>query len=176
MLTVIDCETTGLTAGIHEVCQVSFILINDNLEQVAKFTSLVRPRRLGLIDADAMAVHGISMEDLLAAPTSEEVRGAFLEWWNDLGQNRVYPCGWNYQFDRDFLRMFFGQVEYESLFYYKAVDVYSIAYAAQCGGRISASNTLSLADVTEELAITHMPHDAFSDTWATWKILERLIK
>jgi DNA polymerase III epsilon subunit-like protein len=124
MLTVIDLETTGLTAGIHEVCQISCILVDDELTQVSKFTSLVRPRRVGLIDSDALAVNGFTIEQLLKAPTSEDVRGSFLEWWNDLGQTRVYPCGWNYQFDRDFLRMMFGQVEYESLFSYKAVDVY----------------------------------------------------
>ena len=176
MLTVFDVETTGFKAGANEMIEISALVFDEenNFEFVSEFNSLVQPRRLGLIDPKAMEVNQIKLEDLMQAPTSEAVRGTFLEWWADLGIGKVRPAGWNYQFDRDFLRIMFGEAEYDSLFYYKAVDAYSIASFCQFLELIPKSLDLSLAEVTRELGITHKPHGARSDTYATWQVIKTL--
>lgn len=178
MLVVFDTETTGLTAGINEMVQLSATVIDEtNWTRLTSFTSLIKPRRIGTINADSMKVHGLDLDELLAAPPSEVVRGQFLDWWGDLAiDGKIKPCGWNYSFDERFLRMFFGSHEYDSLFYYKAVDVYPIAWVAQKQGKLPADLELSLDNVAEELGLIHKKHDAEGDVYVTWKILQELCK
>ena len=177
-LVVIDTETTGKTAGTHEMIQLSALVADVvNWKTVSSFSSLIQPRRWSLIDKEAMKVNQISIEDLKKAPFSETVRGQFLEWWSDLGlESVIYPAGWNYSFDRDFLKVMFGEAEYNSLFYYKAVEADTLAWAAQQKGIIPKAVHLSLAAVTEALDIPHLPHDAEGDTHATWRVIKQLVK
>ena len=175
-ITVIDVETTGRTPGIHEIIQLSAMVVDTtDWQRVSSFTSLVRAYRIDVIDPEALRVNQISMDDIKRAPTSESVRGAFLDWWVDLGiSDKINPCGWNYKFDEEFLKLFFGRVEYENLFYYKAVDVFPVAWVAQHAGILDKSIDLSLANASDTLDITHKPHDAYGDVYATWKVLEIL--
>ena len=177
-LTVIDTETTGKKAGIHEIIQLSAVLVDtETWKPVSTFTSLVRPRRTGLIDPEAMGVNQLKLEDLEKAPSSETVRSQFLEWWADLGsEDKINPCGWNYSFDERFLRLLLGEVEYDSLFLYKALDVYSVAFAAQLEGKLPKSLNLGLVDVADHFGLVHFAHNAGGDTYVTWKILKELIK
>lgn len=177
-LTVIDTETTGTKAGTHEIIQLSAVLVDtETWKPESTFTSLIKPRRAVLADPKAMEVNQLKLEELASAPSSETVRSQFLEWWADLGsEDRINPCGWNYAFDERFLRLLLGEVEYESLFMYKALDVYSVAYAAQLAGKIPKSLNLRLSDVADYFGLVHLAHNAGGDTYVTWKILKELVK
>ncbi len=65
----IDFETTGLTPPIGAV-EFAYVLINEAMEVISEACTLVNPKRE--IEPGAQAVHGISAEDLVGAPTLEE--------------------------------------------------------------------------------------------------------
>ena len=175
MLMIIDTETTGKTAGKHEVISLSALAITDDWNQLSYFTSLVKPRRLALVTDEAMKVNQLKLADLSSAPTSEQVRSSFLEWREDFPtMDKVLLVGWNPSFDIPFLKMFFGEVEYDALFKYWSVDVKSLYYLEQLRGKLDKSVNLSLVDVAEHFDIPHKAHDAQGDVYVTYKLLKRL--
>lgn len=62
--TILDTETASLQGGVVEI---AWLRINDKLEVIDEFQSLVNPERP--IDPGAFAIHGISEEDVAWSPT-----------------------------------------------------------------------------------------------------------
>lgn len=62
--TILDTETASLHGGVVEI---AWLRINDKLEVIDEFQSLVNPERP--IDPGAFAIHGISEEDVAWSPT-----------------------------------------------------------------------------------------------------------
>ncbi|MDA0699796.1 MAG: 3'-5' exonuclease [bacterium] len=90
---VIDTETTGLGHG-DEVIEIGLV----GPDGATRFSSLVRPRS-GRIPPRASAVHGITMDQLVDAPSFAEVYDAVLEHTHD---RRV--IAWNAPFDERLVR------------------------------------------------------------------------
>lgn len=67
---VIDTETASLNGG---VCELAVILVDENLNVLSEFCTLVNPIRK--IMPDASKVHGITDEDVAGKPTLAEVIG-----------------------------------------------------------------------------------------------------
>lgn len=69
-LAILDTETTGLTEA-DRICEIA-VVIMENGKRLSAWSSLVNP---GIsIPADATAVHGITDEMVLAAPTIQQLR------------------------------------------------------------------------------------------------------
>lgn len=94
--TVIDLETTGLSAERDEIIEVSAIRVR-NHQPVDTFTELVNPGRK--IDARIVELTGITDDMLIGARTKEEVLPEFLEF---IGSDIV--VGHNVSFDLGFIR------------------------------------------------------------------------
>ena len=62
--TILDTETASLHGGVVEI---AWLRINDKLEVIDEFQSLVNPERP--IEPGAFAIHGISEEDVAWSPT-----------------------------------------------------------------------------------------------------------
>ncbi|MEN8210049.1 MAG: 3'-5' exonuclease, partial [Candidatus Fermentibacteria bacterium] len=67
---IADTETTGLDAPIG-VCEVAWIEIDENLETVSEFDSLLNPGCE--IPCGAAGVHGIRTEDVQDSPAIEDI-------------------------------------------------------------------------------------------------------
>lgn len=68
MYHLLDTETASLNGG---VCQIAWLVIDDDLDIHDQFMSLVNPERE--IEEAAFAIHGISNEAVVNAPTLAEV-------------------------------------------------------------------------------------------------------
>jgi len=71
MRCIIDFETSSLKC--RSPIQVGLIVINDKLEVVREFESLIKLEGYSTWDENAYAVHGIDRERLKDAPTTEQV-------------------------------------------------------------------------------------------------------
>lgn len=98
---VLDTETTGLEAAHHSIIEVGCLEIIDRRITGKTFHRYVNPGRA--IDEGAVAVHGITMEQLRDKPKFEGIADELLEF---IGDARLVIH--NAEFDMGFL-----QVEYE---------------------------------------------------------------
>lgn len=76
-----DLETTGIQPEEDAIVEVGAVKFLDGLPQ-APFSTLVNPQRL--IPQDAIAVHGISNEDVRDQPPIREVLAPFADYCGDL--------------------------------------------------------------------------------------------
>ncbi len=76
-----DLETTGTTPETDAVVEIGAVKFLDGLPQ-APFSSLVNPGRP--IPADAIAVHGISNEEVKDKPFLRDLMGSFAAYCGDL--------------------------------------------------------------------------------------------
>lgn len=170
----VDTETTGLEAGVHEIVSICLIIHDENFNEVSRFTSTIRPMHPILIEDDALQVNGFTRKEVKDFPTPMEVKNNLLEWFEPFrGDKGLIPLGHNFSFDKGFLQIFFGDF-YNDLFYYKFRDTFCVAQALKDAGLIDPPS-LSLVKLTEHFGIPHIEHDAFSDTWATLKLYQKLI-
>ena len=96
IFTVIDCETTGLSAkknSLTEVCAIQF----QNGKEIAKYTTLIKPAES--ISAEVTAITGITDEMVQNAPALVTVLG---ELCNFIGPSPIL-VGHNVQFDIRFI-------------------------------------------------------------------------
>jgi len=76
-----DLETTGTQPETDAVVEIGAVKFLDGLPQ-APFSSLVNPGRL--IPADAIAVHGISNDEVKDKPALRDLMGPFASYCGDL--------------------------------------------------------------------------------------------
>lgn len=169
---VIDTETTGLVAGINEIVQIAVVIVDDDFKFVDKFVSKVRPMHQANIDPEAMRVHKI--KNLDEAPTPLQVRNAFYQWHEEVHDSAVIePIGHNYSFDKDFLKLFFG--DYDERFYYKFRDTFVLAQALIDRGSLEVES-LSLTPLCDHFEIPIKSHDALGDVLATIQLYRKLLE
>jgi len=172
----IDTETTGLIAGVNEIIQIAVVIMDDDFKFVDKFVSLVKPMHEGNINLDALKVNRIKMDDLLSAPTPLQVRNAFFQWHEEVHDSMmIEPLGHNYMFDRDFLKIFFGNDLYAEKFYYKTRDTFTLAQALIDRGSLDVGST-SLIGLCEHFDIPIKAHNALGDVLATMNLYRKLLE
>jgi DNA polymerase-3 subunit epsilon len=94
-IAVIDFETTGLTAGLDRVIEVSVIRVDPGQEPRLAFDTLVNPQR----PVSATEIHGISDADVAGAPSFQDIAGELLAHLNG-----CVVAAYNVYFDINFLR------------------------------------------------------------------------
>lgn len=94
--TVVDVETTGLSAKNERVIEVALVRVK-NFKVIEKFSSLINPQRP--IPAFISMFTGITNSDVKDAPLFHQILPKILEFSED-----SVLCGHNLQFDLSFLR------------------------------------------------------------------------
>lgn len=94
--TVVDVETTGLSARNERVIEIALVKV-DNLKIVEKFSTLINPQRQ--IPSFISMLTGITNSDVKNAPLFHQIYPVLLE-----KTESSVLCGHNLQFDLSFLR------------------------------------------------------------------------
>lgn len=172
---VIDVETTGLIAGVHEIIDITFIIHDDEFKPVDKFTTKIRPMRPELAEPEALLKNGLKLHELKNEPTPAQIRNAFSLWHEEIIQNKkILPLGHNFSFDKRFIEIFFGQY-YNEYFHYKFRDTYILAQALKDSGLLNLSSSLSLEGLCEYFKIPQIPHTSKGDAYATLILYRKMI-
>lgn len=145
---VIDVETTGFDPQKHACIELGAVLLNEALEPVVQFSSLIAPWKGAEVVPQAMAVNHISPDELRSAPPLARVVEQF---YSEVLANRPTPLlsGWNVWFDAAFLRHLFGQAGRDWPFRHRLLDVQSVV-----------SFHMKMAAVSQEVAIREGLHEA----------------
>lgn len=172
----IDLETTGLEYGKHEIVEMSVILHTEDFNIVDYFISQIKPMRPELIDPLALVTNNLKLEQLKDAATPPQVRNAFYQWFSEMvGDRLIIPLGHNYGgFDQNFLKIFFGD-SYNSYFYYKYRDTFSLAQALKDSGLLALDQSLNLENLCKKLNIPYVGHNAYDDAMSTLLLYKKLI-
>lgn len=91
---IIDFETTGLTAGLDKVIEVSVMRHTPGEDTILVMDTLVNPLR----PVDASWIHGITDRDVTDAPTFSDISGNLVD-----ALSGSVVCSYNIYFDIKFL-------------------------------------------------------------------------
>jgi len=159
---VLDVETTGLNPAYgHRVCEVACLRIQDG-EEIARFESLVDPKRA--VSAGAFHVNHITPGMLAGAPTFEEIAGPLLA----LTAGAAIVAH-NAPFDLGFLA---AELEIAGLPPPEGVIVDTLALVRRLYH--FASNSLPSVAAVMEIE-TRTAHRAMDDVETTWQVLRRIL-
>ena len=76
---IYDLETTGTSVAYDEIVEIGAITVDRREEVGEPFQTLVRPKR-GYVDRDAAAVHGLTWQEVRAAPDIDATLPRFLRY------------------------------------------------------------------------------------------------
>jgi DNA polymerase III epsilon subunit-like protein len=131
---IVDVETTGLNPNYNEIIDIGLILIDKDLNEIARFNSKVLPLHPQRINSEARKINGF---DLIAwkkenALSGEEAIKKLITFLSNL-ERKPYFIAFNSWFDSAFLSNLFRKHGYrfDHWFDYKVFDIPSMAMA--CG-------------------------------------------
>lgn len=102
LISVIDCETTGLNAARHDrVIEIAAVVIDPDGGVEREFVSLINPGR----DVGKTSLHGITASDVAEAPRFEHIVGHLAQTLD----GTIALAGHNVGFDHRFLRCEFDR-------------------------------------------------------------------
>jgi DNA polymerase III epsilon subunit-like protein len=176
-----DCETTGRFAFTNEITQLA-VIIEINKQEVETRQWLIRPTKPGTIQAEAIKVTGVSIEELMTYPEAAvQYKSiiAFLDGYiNKFNKtDKFTPAGFAVQFDCDFMRSFFAMNNnnfYGSYFNNQPIDPLQVIYFLVYSGKFPRLPNYKLKTVCDFLGIEIDAHDAFSDIRATHTLIQVL--
>lgn len=193
VLCCIDCETTGLVAGYHDLIQICILPLNSDIkplteidgEKIIPFYMELRPKRPENIDPSALKVHGVDLHHLMHS-SIEPFKAAdlFEEWIVKLKlpfRKRIAPLGQCYSFDARFIIDWLGNETYNQFFDGTNRDTASAALF--CNDRASFQGSpppypkVNLAYLASQLQVSHgRAHDALQDCLVTSEIYRRMLQ
>ena len=156
-----DLETTGINPGRHGIHQISGQIVIDG-QVMESFNFHVRPNPKAQIDPQALAVAGVTAEQILNYPPMEEIfgkliamLGRYVDQYNK--NDKYFLVGYNNtSFDNNFLRGFFLQNNdrfFGSWFWSNSIDVMVLATQYLLNERAGMEN-FKLSTVAKKLGIT----------------------
>lgn len=179
-----DLETTGTNPGKHGIHQISGIIEIDGLV-VEEFDFKVRPNPKALVEAEALAVAGVTQEQIMAYPQMVDVfvslTSTLSKYVDKFDKNdKFFLVGYNNsQFDNQFLRGFFlqnGDKFFGSWFWSNTMDVMVLATYA-LDNEIAKMENFKLKTVAKHLGIVvdeSKLHDAVYDCYLTREIESKI--
>lgn len=174
----VDTETTGLYSGIHEIVQLAIVPFNEQYEPMGRFVSYIRPMRPHVFMQEAFDVNKLTLEGLALQPTPIQVKGSFMDWKeNCYPESKFVPLGHNYaSFDSGFLKIFFGQEQYNNMFDYHVDDTCIAIRLLVKKGKLP-KGVGSLTKALNHFGIKrNVEHDAYEDALATIKLYQKLVE
>jgi DNA polymerase-3 subunit epsilon len=159
LISVIDCETTGLNAARHDrVIEIAAVVIDPRGDVVREFVSLINPGR----DVGKTSLHGITASDVAEAPRFEQIAGHLAQTLD----GTIALAGHNVSFDHRFLRSEFDRA---------GVAIPDIS--TLCTMRIAGGGNLECC--CRDLGIDFDPdgaHSALEDARAAARLLASLLR
>jgi DNA polymerase III subunit epsilon len=186
-LCFLDVETTGMSSMKHGIIQIAGIICKDEngvLEEVEEFSFNVAPFPADLIEDEALAISGLSREQIkgFAAPAEvhKNLTAVFEKHCNKYDKkDKMIFVGYNASFDYGFLRRWFekaGDKYFGSWFWHPAVDVMSLAMLRMAGVRHELAD-FKLTTVAAKLGVPlAAAHTAPADIRATRHVFERVTR
>ena len=181
-LCFIDTETTGTDPKTNAIIQLAGIICKDDIE-VATFNFHIAPFEKDMVDDKALAVSGITREQLVTFEMPHiihqqfsEILGQHVDKFNR--QDKFFFIGYNARFDADFVRSWFekcGDQYFGSWFYFPPIDVMNLAIVKLMDRR-AAMKDFKLATVSETLGLKPEGdlHDAMTDIRLTRQLFNKL--
>lgn len=177
-----DLETTGTNPARHGIHQISGCIVVDG-EMKEQFDFHVRPNPKAEIEDAALAVGGITREQIASYPPMDEVYRKFVRLLGKYvdkfdRKDKFFLVGYNNAaFDNQFLRGFFlqnGDNYFGSWFWANSIDVMVLASNHLAERRAELEN-FKLSTVAKFLGIEVTDdalHNAFYDIDLTRKVYE----
>jgi len=181
-----DLETTGVNPAKNGIHQISGEIIIDGISK-EKFDFKVQPNPKCIIEPEALAVSGVTKEQVLAYPPMIEVYVKFTQVLSKYVDkfnkaDKFFLVGYNNaSFDNQFLRGFFlqnGDNYFGSWFWSNSLDVMVLASQYLLDRREEMEN-FKLATVAKEVGINIDElklHDASIDIELTKQIYDIVTK
>ena len=164
---VIDVEATGLDPVKNACIEVGAVLLDETLEPIDDYSSLIAPWEGAEFNKESMAVHKISMKELKEARDFHAVIGEFHKRFCS-GPSIPVLAGWNVWFDVAFLRALYDKTEIQWPFSHRFLDVQAIVLF------FSRLDSPSLEKTVKSLLGEKQTHRAIDDARQTGKVLQHL--
>lgn len=174
-LVCVDFETNGLTLEEDSLAISVRLLEPDGMPTLVEFSSLIYSDQE--LNPAAIAVNGLTEEQIRSAPRSSQVVKNFWDWYKErCGGKLLSPMGHNFiGYDEPRLRKLF-QLDYSKIFHYHYDDSMVIARALRRAGFLKVESC-SL-DVLAKYFKIESPnsHSASGDTWTAGLIYAKLLR
>lgn len=174
---VVDTETSGLRAGIHEALSLCVMPLNDKFERMGQPFN-VRIKAVNPCDPRALAINKL---DPTIGFTKAEAWTKLKEWRKSAMIEKIVPLGHNIHFDLPFILMIApSPEEFQDMFHYHNRDTMAIASIIN-DIRVNAGlpkmfQSVSLAKVAATFGFdTKFAHSAEGDCEMTRLIYKKMI-
>lgn len=179
----VDVETTGLKRDKHSLWQIAGVVTDGVKEE--EFNITMAPYTDEPVSDVSLELCGITKEQLYSFQPAEQAyiqfQSLLKRWVNPYDKtDKLFFCGYNADFDSDFIRNFLiynGDRYFGSYFWYPVLDVMHLASWYLVGKRSQLEN-FRLGTVYEDVVGKPLEnaHDAFADIVATRELLNELVK
>ncbi len=183
-LAVVDLETTGTTAGKHEIVQIAVVPLNDDLNPTGQhFYANICPEFSERADPKSLEINGLTLDELEGCPDAAMTASLLDEWVQSLGLHtgcRLIPIAHNWVFEHSFLTAWLGAIGRESIFHYHPRDTMILALTINDGaalhGKPAPFKSVGLPELCKQLQIVNTkPHDALADCLAEAELYRKLL-
>jgi len=172
-----DTETSGLDPERFEILDLSLVIIH-NLE--VKFAKKLRFKPEKDVDARALSINGLKMDDIKKYPEKQESFEKLMKIFRTFklnNQNRAYIMGYNVKFDIDMLVKLFQRFNDKLgnyVYLQKRLDPLYYIPLLEFEKGISLPD-YKLETVAKTMDIEINAHDSMSDIMATWEIFKKFV-
>lgn len=186
ILCSVDVETTGFTAGYHDVVQVAILPLDSEIKprtDVNAFYIMLKPKRPENADPKAMAVSKLSLAQLiLEGIDPDDGAELFVEWFNNLGlavNKKIAPLASNWIFDSGFIKDWLGEIDFNARFHFHYRDTQPLALYMNDRYAFHAEkppfNRVGVGNLAEHFGIVNLQaHDALQDCVTSAEIYRRM--
>ena len=176
---VVDTETTGLDPRLNEIIQICVMPLDSNFKprnDKLPFNLLIQPDRPENIDMAALKVNKITLADLMKFGY-ESLKAADLldEYFDSLKLvpgKKIIPLAQNWPFDKEFLEMWLGTLNFQAIFDYHYRDTCSVAQYLNDRAVMRCEkppfSKVNLSYLSSQLGVVNpAPHTALGDCQTT---------
>lgn len=185
VLAAVDVETTGREPWTHEIVQIAIVPLDCHIKPVGKpFYTNINPVHPERMSREAIAAHGITLDQLQDYPDPHTVGEQLWDWFQDLKlppKKRLIPLIHNSQFDIPFIQRWLGYELFNDIFGYPTRDTAALAAslidkAAFKSLNLPFSGRVNLGHLCNALGIElDNAHDALADAVATASVYRTLL-
>ncbi len=158
----IDCETTGLDANKHDVIQIACIPVVNGVRQPS-FMEYGQPKFWENIQAKAVEIHGITVEQMKTFQPQEDLLENFIEYIRSFGV-KFGVAGHNVGFDKKMMSGLFSRYGRNNDFFQLFnLNVHDTLYRARKIKTKLKTENHKLETLCKHFDIEIQAHDALSD-------------
>ena len=175
-----DTETTGLIPSVNSIIELAAVVECDGIDQLVIHEHIRPDERHCLIDLEALAVNGFTMEQIVTFRNSKDVVQEMVVGLERFVRDgsKVVLAGQNVAFDRAFLEMMFirnGHYDdFKRIFSHNIICVQSLTNVCRHQGILDVESS-GLEKVAAHLGIAYKAHKAIHDLSACRKVYKALL-